>query len=146
MKGGIGTFSIKLPNGLTVAAIVAVNCVGDVIDRKTGRIIAGVNIIEKYRSGETAAASPRLGENTTIGVIATNAAFNKTQMTKIAEMAHDGLARVINPAHTPWDGDTLFALSTGTSNVNASHGIIGALAAEAVAEAIIRAVPQGEQK
>jgi L-aminopeptidase/D-esterase-like protein len=145
MKGGIGTFSIKLPNELTVAAIVAVNCVGDVIDRKTGHIIAGVNIIEKYRSGETAATSPRLGENTTIGVIATNAAFNKTQMTKIAEMAHDGLARVINPAHTPWDGDTLFALSTGTSNLDANHGIIGALAAEVIAEAIIRAVPKGEQ-
>jgi L-aminopeptidase/D-esterase-like protein len=139
MKGGIGTSSIKLPNGLTVAAIVAVNCVGDVIDPKTARIIAGVNIIEKYRSGQ-AAANPRPGENTTIGVVATNAAFNKTQMTKIAEMAHDGVARVINPAHTPWDGDTLFALSTGTSNVTASHGIIGALAAEAVAEAILRAV------
>ena len=66
-------------------------------------------------------------------------------MTKIAEMAHDGLARVINPAHTPWDGDTLFAVSTGTSSVTASHGIIGALAAEAVAEAIIRAVPWGEK-
>jgi len=149
MKGGIGTSSIKLPNGLIVGAIVAVNCVGDVIDPRTGKIVAGartpdgkafLNIMETYRAGRGVSASTAPGENTTIGVIATNARFDKTQMTKIAEMAHDGMARAINPTHTPSDGDTLFALSTGTSTITAGHGAIGALAAEAVSEAILRAV------
>jgi L-aminopeptidase/D-esterase-like protein len=126
---------------------VAVNCVGDVIDPKTGKIVAGartadgkgfLNIIQSLRSGRTG-TSP-LGQNTTIGVVATNARFDKTQMTKIAEMAHDGLARAINPTHTPSDGDTLFAMSTGTSSVIANLTTIGALAAEAVSEAILRAV------
>ena len=147
MKGGIGSSSIKLSNGLVVGAIVAVNCVGDVIDPKTGKIVAGartadgkgfLNIIQSLRSGRTG-TSP-LGQNTTIGVVATNARFDKTQMTKIAEMAHDGLARAINPTHTPSDGDTLFAMSTGTSSVIANLTTIGALAAEAVSEAILRAV------
>ena len=149
MKGGIGTSSIKLPNGIIIGAIVAVNCVGDVIDPKTGKIVAGartpdgkgfLNIMDTYRSGRGVAQDARSGENTTIGVIATNARFDKTQMTKIAEMAHDGMARAINPTHTPSDGDTLFALSTGTSTINTNHGAIGALAAEAVSEAILRAV------
>jgi L-aminopeptidase/D-esterase-like protein len=149
MKGGIGTSSIKLPNGLTVGALVAVNCVGDVIDPKTGKIVAGartpdgkgfLNIIQTYRSGRGVVQNPTPGQNTTIGVVATNARFDKTQMTKIAEMAHDGMARAINPTHTPSDGDTLFALSTGTSAANANLTAIGALAAEAVSEAILRAV------
>ena len=149
MKGGIGTSSIRLPNGLVIGAIVAVNCVGDVIDPKTGKILAGartsdgkgfLNIISEYKAGRGVAQAAMPGQNTTIGVVATNARFDKTQMTKIAEMAHDGMARAINPTHTPFDGDTLFALSTGTSTVNANHGAIGALAAEAVSEAIIRAV------
>src|SRR5207249_1351873 len=105
MKGGIGTSSIKLPNGLVVGAIVAVNCAGDVIDPKTGKIVAGartpdgksfLNIMDAFRSGRGQAAAPP-GQNTTIGVVATNARFDKTQMTKIAEMAHDGMARAINP-------------------------------------------------
>ncbi len=149
MKGGIGTSSIKLPNGLVVGAIVAVNCVGDVIDPKTGKIIAGartpdgkafLNIMETYRSGRGVAQNGAPGENTTIGVVATNARFDKTQMTKIAEMAHDGMARAINPTHTPSDGDTLFALSTGTSTLTANLTAMGALAAEAVSAAIVRAV------
>ncbi len=146
MKGGVGTSSIKLGNGLVVGAIVAVNCVGDVIDPRTGKIVAGartadgknfLNIIDAYRSGR-GTASP--GQNTTIGVVATNARFDKTQMTKIAEMAHDGMARAINPTHTPSDGDTLFAMSTGMSTVIPNLTAIGALAAEAVSEAILRAV------
>jgi L-aminopeptidase/D-esterase-like protein len=149
MKGGIGTSSIRLTNGLIVGALVAVNCVGDVIDPKTGKIVAGartpdgkgfLNIIQTYRSGRGVAQNPPPGQNTTIGVVATNARFDKTQMTKIAEMAHDGMARAINPTHTPSDGDTLFALSTGTSTTNANLTAIGALAAEAVSEAILRAV------
>src|SRR5207244_3576350 len=119
-KGGIGTSSIRLPNGIVVGAIVAVNCVGDVIDPKTGKIVAGartpdgkafLNIMETYRSGRGVAQNSLAADHTTIGVIATNARFDKTQMTKIAEMAHDGMARAINPIHTPADGDTLFTLA-----------------------------------
>src|SRR5262249_50543596 len=136
----------KLGNGLVVGAIVAVNCVGDVIDPKSGKIVAGartpdgrafLNIIEAYRAGR-GASSP--GQNTTIGIVATNARFDKTQMTKIAEMSHAGMARAINPSHTLSDGDTIFTLSTGTSNVTANVSAIGALAAEAISEAILRAV------
>jgi L-aminopeptidase/D-esterase-like protein len=149
MKGGIGTSSIKLPNGLVVGAIVAVNCVGDVIDPRTGKIVTGartpdgrafLNIIAEFKAGRGVTQTAMPGQNTTIGVVATNARFDKTQMTKIAEMAHDGVARAVNPTHTPSDGDTLFAVSTGTSAVSAAHGAIGALAAEAVSEAILRAV------
>jgi L-aminopeptidase/D-esterase-like protein len=149
MKGGIGTSSIRLPNGLVVGAIVAVNCVGDVIDPKTGKIVAGartsdgksfLNIVQTFRSGRGVNQNPVAGQNTTIGVVATNARFDKTQMTKIAEMSHDGMARAINPAHTLSDGDTLFALSTGTSTVTANLTAIGSLAAESVSEAILRAV------
>jgi L-aminopeptidase/D-esterase-like protein len=148
MKGGIGTSSIRLPNGITVGAIVAVNCVGNVFDPKTGRIVAGarsndgktfVDIISTYRAGR--GVTPNAGQATTIGVVATNASgFTKAHMKKIAEMSHDGMARAINPAHTMGDGDTLFALSTGTSNLHGDVTAIGALAAEAVSEAILRAV------
>jgi L-aminopeptidase/D-esterase-like protein len=143
VKGGIGTTSIKLPNGIVVGAIVAVNSVGDVIDPKTGKIVAGSDIMKAWRSGVEITRPPRPGESTTIGVIATNAAFDKTQMTKIAQMAHDGIARAVNPAHTPFDGDTLFAISTGALPAKIHHGIIGALAAEAISEAILRAVSRG---
>jgi L-aminopeptidase/D-esterase-like protein len=143
VKGGIGTSSIQLPNGIVVGAIVAVNAVGDVVDPKTGRIVAGSDIIKAWRSGVEITRGPRPGESTTIGVVATNAAYDKTQMTKIAQMAHDGIARAVNPAHTPFDGDTLFAMTTGASTAKIHHGIIGALAAEAVSEAILRAVNRG---
>ena len=155
MKGGIGTASIKLPNGIVVAAIVAVNCVGDVLDPTTGQIIAGaltpdgksfLNIAGALKRGTGVAAAGAgsggagAGENTTIGVVATNARFSKTEMTKIAQMAHDGMARAISPSHTMYDGDTLFAMSTGTSPVVANVTGIGALAAEAVSGAIVRGV------
>ena len=147
MKGGIGTSSIRLPNGLIVGAIVAVNCMGNVVDPKTGKIIAGarsqdgkgfVDAVDWFRSGNSMPAQP--GANTTIGVVATNGVFTKTQMRKIAEMAHDGMARAINPIHTPNDGDALFAMATGAASVASDVGSIGALAAEAVAEAILRGV------
>ncbi|HMA23005.1 MAG TPA: P1 family peptidase, partial [Gemmatimonadaceae bacterium] len=147
MKGGIGTSSIKLPNGIVVAAIVAVNCVGDVLDPSTGQIIAGaltpdgksfLDITRSLRNGTGVAAargSGGGGGNTTIGVVATNAKFDKTEMTKIAQMAHDGMARAISPSHTMYDGDTLFAMSTGTSPIAANVTAIGALAAEVVSGA-----------
>jgi len=144
MKGGIGTASLRIGSDVVVAALVAVNCVGNVIDPKTGQTIAGsrspkgkgfVDVMEWSRGGIPAESS-----NTTIGVIATNVAFNKAHLKKIAQMGHDGMARTINPVHTPWDGDTLFAMSTGGSQTQADVGRIGSLAAEVVSQAILRAV------
>jgi L-aminopeptidase/D-esterase-like protein len=151
MKGGIGTASIEMPNGLVVAALVAVNAVGDVVDPATGTIVAGVRTEDGrgladarkiLRQGGAPAGRP--GENTTIGVVATNARLTKAQATKVAQMAHDGLARAIYPAHTPSDGDTLFALALGTFEDEASLAVLGAIAAEATAEAILSAVRNAE--
>jgi L-aminopeptidase/D-esterase-like protein len=151
MKGGIGTASIKLDDGkssLIVGAIVAVNAVGDVIDPNTGRVIAGA----RTQDGKAIMGSmnailrgeplpPSLGgQATTIGVVATDAKLDKMQATKAAQMAHDGLARTINPTHTASDGDTVFALATGRSSRPANVTLIGALAAEAMAQAVARAV------
>jgi L-aminopeptidase/D-esterase-like protein len=147
MKGGIGTASIRLPNGLIVAAIVAVNAVGDVINPATGQVIAGVrsesgdglvDARQLVREGIAPAALP--GSNTVIGVIATNATLTQAEATRVARMSHDGLARTISPAHTPLDGDTMFALATGELEVEVDLLTIGALAADVVAEAILRAV------
>ena len=146
MKGGLGTASIQLENGLTVAALVAVNAVGDVIDPATGRVVAGVRTEDGrrladarrlLRAGEVTQSAA--GENTTIGVVATNAVLTKPQATKIAQMAHDGYARAIVPVHTPFDGDTIFAVGTGTWD---SLATLGALAADVMAEAIVRAATQ----
>jgi L-aminopeptidase/D-esterase-like protein len=147
MKGGIGTAAIELPNGLVVAALVAVNAVGDVVDPATGNVVAGVRT-EDGRGFADARKLLRLagppggrpGENTTIGVVATNARLTKAQATKVAQMAHDGLARAIVPAHTPADGDTLFSLSLGSWEGEANVTILGALAADATADAILSAV------
>jgi L-aminopeptidase/D-esterase-like protein len=155
MKAGIGTASITLADGVTVAAIVAVNAVGDVIDPATGQVVAGVrtedgkglaDVRRLVRSGQlgTRLRTPRAGENTTIGVVATNAVLTKAQARKIAQMAHDGYARAISPAHTPGDGDTIFALATGTQAGEANVSLIGALAAEAMADAVVRAARQAE--
>lgn len=150
MKGGLGTASLRVGD-VVVAALVAVNALGDVIDPKTGTILAGargadgkrlVNTMDVLKRGIEPSPG-RAGENTTIGVVATNAAFDKAGMTKVAQMSHDGLARTINPVHTPLDGDTLFALSTGRVK-NANVGVVGALAAEVVAEAVVRAIKMAE--
>ena len=149
MKGGIGTSSIRRADGLVVGALIAVNAVGDVIDPSTGRVIAGVRtedgggLADARVMVRNSGASPS-SSNTVIGVVATNASLTKAQATKVAQMAHDGLARAISPAHTPWDGDTIFALATGQGNVDADVLEIGALAAEAVSEAILRAVRAAE--
>ncbi len=145
MKSGVGTASITLPGGLTVAALVAVNAVGDVIDPATGAVIAGVRSPDGdrlldartlIRSGLSDSSLP--GGNTTLGVVATNAVLSKAQATKVAQMAHDGLARTIYPAHTPADGDTMFTLATGSFGGTVDVGTIGALAAEVVAQAVVR--------
>ena len=148
MRGGLGTASITLPGGLVVAAMVAVNAVGDVIDPSTGRGVAGIRTEDGkgladarrlMRTGALAAAAT-IGRNTTIGVVATNATLTKAQATKVAQMAQDGLARTIWPAHSPFDGDTIFALATGERPGPPDLMAIGALAADVVAEAVLRAV------
>jgi L-aminopeptidase/D-esterase-like protein len=146
MKGGIGTAAIALPNGLVVAALVAVNAVGDVIDPSTGTIVAGVRSLDGtlLADARTVLRDPaqvltRDGESTTIGVVATNARLTKAQAGHLARMAHDGLARAVRPAHTPMDGDTIFSLATGTWSGDGSLLTIGSLAADAMAEAIVRA-------
>ncbi len=148
MKSGLGTASIRIAKtGVVVGAIVAVNAVGDVWDPKTGQIIAGartqdgagfMDSMAQIRAGR--GVEVQAGANTTIGVVATNVALDKTQMTKIAQMAHDGLARTINPVHTLSDGDTIFAVATGANSTRANHGAIGALAADVMARAVLRAV------
>ena len=148
MKAGVGSASIRLPNGLVVGAIAVVNAVGDIIDPLTGRVVAGTrnadgtlaDVRRLLRAGPT--APPRVGENTTIAVVATNARLRKDQAGRMALMADDGLARAINPSHTMGDGDTVFALATGRWNGTADVTTIGALAAEALSEAVVRAATQ----
>lgn len=152
MKGGLGTASIKLESGITVGAIVAVNAFGDVFEPSTNKLLAGVRTpdgkkllgrMEARRSGE--ALPPLLaGTNTTIGVVAVDVQLDKAKCKKIAQMAHDGLARAINPAHTMYDGDTIFALSTGKSAATVDVSLLGSFAAEVMAQAIIRAIRSAE--
>ena len=146
MQGGIGSASIRVA-GITVAALVAVNATGDVIDTNSGEVLAGARTGADSRHLVHCAAALARGEvptrlqagmATTIGVIATDARLDKAQCHKLAGMAHDGLARCINPVHTPYDGDTLFALATGTVPGNLT--LIGALAAEVTARAVASAV------
>lgn len=143
-KSGLGTWSVSLKNGLTVGAIVAVNALGDVLDG-TGGIIAGLrgekggypgtlNVWKEAGSLKL----PGMGQNTTIAVVASNAVLNKNQATKVAQMAQNGLAMVVSPAHTMYDGDTIFALATG--RIEADVNLVGSLSAEVLAKAVIRAV------
>ncbi|HLG55551.1 MAG TPA: P1 family peptidase [Vicinamibacterales bacterium] len=151
MKAGIGSAAIVLESGLVVAAIVAVNAIGDIIDPTTGAVVAGVRTPDGkrladarvlLRSPTQPAAPPRAGENTTIAVVATNARLTKTEVNRVALMADDGLARAVNPAHTLADGDTVFSLATARWQGQADVTTIGALAAEALSEAIVRAATQ----
>lgn len=153
MKGGVGTASVKLTDKqsqttLTVGALVAVNAVGDVLDPATGKLLAGartpdgkalLGTLPAILKGEPLSALLG-GTATTIGVVATDAKLDKAQCQKVAAMAHDGLARTINPAHTMYDGDTLFALATGRSGQAGNVTLIGTLAAEAMAQAVVRAI------
>ncbi|ADG07671.1 P1 family peptidase [Kyrpidia tusciae] len=147
MDGGLGTAAVQLPGGLVVAAVVAVNAVGHVVDPATGEILAGP-LGEDGKPLDTLAVwntGPGFGvllpgTNTTIGVVVTNARMSKVQAKKVATMAHDGLARVIRPAHTMYDGDALFALAVG--GVTAPVDLVGAWAAETVAAAVLDGVRQ----
>jgi L-aminopeptidase/D-esterase-like protein len=162
MKGGLGSAAIELPGGLVVAALVAVNAVGNVVDPATGRFIAGgrtddgrsiADLRAMLRAGPSRGAGvgrphpadartdfPTALENTTIGVVATNATLTKAQATRLAQMAHDGYARAIYPSHLTNDGDAIFALATGASTNAVDLNQLGALAADAMADAIVGAV------
>jgi L-aminopeptidase/D-esterase-like protein len=148
MKGGLGTEAIHLGDGLVIAALVAVNAVGNVIDPATGRTIAGVRTedgqrlfdLRSWLRAPTPAPKARPLENTTLGVVATNAVLTKVQAAKLAARAHDGFARAIYPAHTSFDGDAIFALATGTHPAPADVDRLSNLAADVMAEAIVRAV------
>ena len=152
MKSGVGSAAIRMPDGLVVGALVAVNAVGDVIDPSSGNVVAGVRTVDGKRLADarillregslSRSAQPRAAENTTIAVVATNARLTKIEATRMALMADDGLARAIYPAHTIGDGDTVFSLATGTWTGRADASIIGALAADVLAEAIVRAAAQ----
>jgi len=149
-KSGLGTASQRLGN-ITIGAIVAVNAFGDVVDPESGEVIAGPRNIEHGGFFRTIDIMRRIEEskspiptNTTIGVVATDAPLNKEQVNKVAQMAHDGLARAIRPAHTMVDGDAIFVLSTGKGGEGEDVTIIGSIAEEVVAMAIVRAVRQAE--
>jgi L-aminopeptidase/D-esterase-like protein len=155
LAGGLGTASIKLSSGVTVGALVVVNSFGDIVDPMSGRILAGARspkghgwlntsrAIERADFTRSGVPASRLQpnpfseiENTTLAVIATDAALTKAQARKIASMAHDGMARAIRPIHTMFDGDTIFALSTGKTQADVTT--IGSVAADLLARAIAR--------
>jgi len=156
MKSGIGSASLAIGGGIYVGAIAAVNVFGDVIDPATGEIVAGVRLVHtgplKIGKGPYFADTMEvmrsltgrtvLGfashEHTAIGAVATNAKLTKEQTNKVAQMAHDGLARTVRPAHTMLDGDIIFALATGERRADVN--IVGAFAAQVFAQAVLRAV------
>lgn len=157
MKSGIGSASVEIGEGIVIGALAAVNAFGDIIDPQTNQIVAGARApgtgiedepgspgyfadslqVMKSMSGRTT-FGPVKGTNTVIGVVATNAKLDKDGASKMAQMAHDGLARAVRPAHTMLDGDTIFAISTGV--IEADVNIVGAFAAEVFSQAILRAV------
>jgi L-aminopeptidase/D-esterase-like protein len=144
MPGGVGSASLRLGTGAVVAALVVVNALGDVVDPATGGIIAGarnesggfVNTARLFTTTASLSGSPY--ENTTLAVIATTAQLNKEGATKVAQMAQDGIARAVDPAHTMYDGDVSFTLSMG--NDPADVNAVGVAAAKLVAESVVRAV------
>ncbi len=146
MKGGLGSASVNMGDGVIVGAVVAVNTLGDVVDPATGRIIAGARRMEGDGFMDTTkmlihgpAATPHVDAlHTTLGVVATNADLSKAVLSQVANMTHAGLARTLYPVHTLYDGDTIFALSTGT--LHADVNCIGVAAAAVMAEAILRAI------
>lgn len=148
MKGGFGTASIRIGDtGLIVGAVAAVNSVGDIRHHRTGKILAGARSEDGQGFADAMAqiirgATPgtRLGAHTTLGVVATNALLTKDECAKVAQMSHDGFARTINPTHTAYDGDTIFAAATGEVRIKTGVTVIGSVAAEAMARAVNRAV------
>lgn len=147
MKGGVGTAALQAPDGTIVAALVVVNAVGSVIDPRSARVVAGTRTPDGKGLADPRELTlrgqpfkPNGIDNTTIGVVATDARLSKAQARLLAERAHDGLARAVYPAHTMGDGDTFFALATGARLGEANVNALTALAAEVTAQAIVRAV------
>ena len=150
MKGGIGTASEALESGIVIGAITVVNALGDVIDPGTDEIVAGARDPETGRFLDTVKVMKEqydqtilAAANTTLSVVATNAALSKVQATKVAQMAHNGLARTIKPCHTMVDGDTIFALSLGDKKADTS--VIGSVAAGVVARSVLQAVREANK-
>ena len=149
MKTGIGSYAVGTGD-LQIGAVAVVNALGDIFDRKTGRQIAGLLSEDRtklcssseYMRSQIRPAENRFTGNTTIAAVFTNAAFSKAQLCKIAGMAHDGFARSIAPVHTSADGDSIYALSVG--EIAADQDLVGAMAADVVSEAIVRAVFRAE--
>ncbi len=148
MRSGVGSAAIAMPDGLIVAALVVANPLGDIIDPATGKIVAGVREAGSNRFADarvllrSGAPRPARGDNSTIGVVATNARLTKAQASYLAQLADDGYARAIWPIHTIVDGDTVFAIATGTRSGDPDMVTLGALAADVMAAAVIRAVTQ----
>ena len=147
MKGGIGSYSIKLPNGLVVSALVAVNAFGDVYEN--GKVIAGAldnekkNILNSYELMKNGVNKGGFSiDNTTIGIVATNAKLDKAGCKKVSQMAHNGYAKTIFPIHTPHDGDTIFTISTG--EVETDITLLGSLATEVIEKSIINAIKNAD--
>jgi len=149
-KSGLGTAARRVAGEVTVGALVAVNAFGDVVDPRTGEVIAGprdpegpgfVNTMERLH-GDLSQTMFAFPSNTTLAVVATDAKLTKEGANKMAQMAHDGLAQVIRPVHTMLDGDTVFALATGWRETPVDVSAVGAVAASVLAEAVIRAVRQ----
>jgi len=145
IKSGLGTASVKFYGDVIVAALFIVNALGDIINPATGQIMTGIrredgkgfdNTIELMKKGYTYLAEP--GHNTVVGAVATNALLTKSQAAKVAQMAHDGIARAINPSHSMHDGDTIFALSLGGRAGDVTT--VGSMAAEVTSLAIINAI------
>ncbi len=149
MKTGIGSYAVQIGD-LQIGAVVVLNALGDVYDWRTGRQIAGLLTEDKtalrstldYMTDSLEIVENKFVGNTTLAVVITNAAFDKPRLCKIAGMAHDGYARSINPVHTSADGDSIYAVSVG--NIEADQDLVGALSAQVVSEAIIRAVEKAE--
>ena len=149
MRGGLGTASISV-GGITVAAIVTVNAMGDVVDPANGTIVAGSRSddgrtlrdqMAALRRGDWPRSAPQHpAAATTLAIVATDAILTKAEATKVAQMAHDGLARTIRPIHTMSDGDVVFALATGASGKRALTTLVGALAADVLADAVLRGI------
>jgi L-aminopeptidase/D-esterase-like protein len=146
MKGGQGFASLVSPNGLRLWALAVVNAFGDIRNHENGQLLAGVRTRDGRRLANAGASLTELevlrgfsATNTVLGVVSTNATLSKAELTRVAQMAHDGIARAVVPSHTLYDGDTIFALSTG-SHGRVDTSVVGALAAQLMGQAIVNAV------
>jgi L-aminopeptidase/D-esterase-like protein len=149
IKGGVGTTSVRMPNGATVGALVVVNAIGGIVDPETGEIVAGPQTENGFADSinlmiERPPKDRGFFRNTTIGVVATDAPLDKIGATRLAMAGQDGIALAIRPSHTANDGDTVFGLSTGTHPVSVQGDVLHAAALKAVTGAILNAIESAE--